>query len=88
VCFWKVGIAMLDREKLEAILRRRFSGATDQQVATAANAIMGLGEEWEEVVKRYYEPGYDGSSDCGNVCCLERDLGGGAEIRVLRRRAI
>ena len=79
---------MLDREKLEAILRRRFSGATDQQVATAANAIMGLGEEWEEVVKRYNEPGYDRSSDCVNVRCLERDLGCGAEIRVLRRRAM
>ena len=79
---------MLDREKLEAILRRRFSGATDQQVATAANAIMGLGEEWEEVLERHYEPGYDRSNDCGNMCCLERDLGDAAEIRVLRRRAM
>jgi hypothetical protein len=33
---------MLDREKLEAILIRRFPGAAPQQVAAAANAIMGL----------------------------------------------
>ena len=33
---------MLDRQKVEAILTRRFPGATDQQVAAAANAIMGL----------------------------------------------
>ena len=33
---------MVDRQTLEAILRRRFAGATDQQVASAANAIMGL----------------------------------------------
>ena len=49
---------MLDRQKIEAILRRRFTGATDQQVATAANAIMGLNEEWEEVADANREFGY------------------------------
>src|SRR5581483_3281004 len=43
--------AMLDRQKLEAILVRRFPGASIGQVAAAANAIMGLGEEWEEIVE-------------------------------------
>jgi hypothetical protein len=33
---------MLDREKVEAILIRRFPGAAPHQVAAAANAIMGL----------------------------------------------
>jgi hypothetical protein len=33
---------MLDRQMLEAILRRRFADATDQAIASAANAIMGL----------------------------------------------
>ena len=33
---------MVDRQMIEAILRRRFAGATDQQIASAANAIMGL----------------------------------------------
>ena len=40
---------MLDRQKIEAILTRRFPGATLAQVAAATNAIMGLDDEWEEV---------------------------------------
>ena len=40
---------MLDRQKVEAILSRRFPGATRDQVAAAANAIMGLSKEPEEV---------------------------------------
>ena len=40
---------MLDRQKVEAILTRRFPGASAVQIAAAANAIMGLKEEWEEV---------------------------------------
>ena len=40
---------MIDRQKVETILRRRFPGATLEQIAVAANAIMGLGDEWEEV---------------------------------------
>ncbi len=63
---------MFDRLKLEAILRRRFAGATDQQVATAANAIMGLEEEWEE-------------SDCRDIGHLLQEFDRGAEFRVLRR---
>ena len=40
---------MLDRQKVETILVRRFPGATSDQVAVSANAIMGLDEEWEEM---------------------------------------
>jgi len=36
---------MLDRQKLEAILTRRFPDAARDQVAAAANAIMGLAKE-------------------------------------------
>jgi hypothetical protein len=39
---------MIDREKLETVLERRFPGATVQQIAAAANAIIGLEDEWEE----------------------------------------
>ena len=49
---WGVGGLMLDRQKLEVILQRRFTGATNQQIAAAANAIMGLSQEWEEVSDR------------------------------------
>jgi hypothetical protein len=40
---------MIDRQKVETILRRRFPGAEWGQIAAAANAIMGLDDEWEEV---------------------------------------
>jgi hypothetical protein len=40
---------MLDRQRVEAILRRRFTGTTDQQVAAAANALMALDRERDEV---------------------------------------
>ena len=65
---------MLDRQKLETILARRFPGATRDQVAVSANAIMGLDEEWEEV-------------QCHDFQALAAQVEEGAEIRVLRRRA-
>ena len=33
---------MIDRQQLESILERRFAGAPLDQIAAAANAIMGL----------------------------------------------
>jgi hypothetical protein len=41
--------SMVDRQKVEAILSCRFPGAARAQLAAAANALMGLPEEWEEV---------------------------------------
>ena len=64
---------MLDRQKLETILVRRFPGATHDQVAVSANAIMGLDEEWEEL-------------QGNDVEALAAKVGEDAEIRVLRRR--
>jgi hypothetical protein len=66
---------MLDRQKVETILIRRFPGASREQVAISANAIMGLGEEWEEV----------GSHD---FLALTVQRTEGAEFRVLRRRPV
>lgn len=40
---------MVDRQKVEAILSCRFPGATRAQLAAAANALMGLPDDWEEV---------------------------------------
>lgn len=40
---------MIDRQKVETILRRRFPGASWSEIATAANAIVGLEDEWQEV---------------------------------------
>ena len=62
---------MLDRQKLEALLSKRFPGSKYDQIAAAANAIMGLDDEWEEV------------ADAGETARGEQDA---IEYRVLRRR--
>lgn len=77
---------MLDRQKLEAILSRRFPGSTSHQVAAAANAIMGLSDEWEEVLHAESQFGYHHSSECGNICYLAREAEDGTEFRLFRRR--
>ena len=43
---------MLNRQNLEAILRRRFPDATEEQRAAAANAVMQLSEESEDAFSR------------------------------------
>jgi hypothetical protein len=77
---------MLDRQKLETILARRFPGSTRQQLAAAANAVMGLADEWEEVLHDERQFGDHFSSECGNVCYLAREAEHGAEFRLFRRR--
>jgi len=77
---------MLDRQKVEAILGRRFTGAARDQVAAAANAIMGLSDEWEEVRHDGHEGGYHLSSECRSGCYLAEDLEPDIEFRVFKRR--
>jgi hypothetical protein len=77
---------MLDRQKLEAILARRFPRSPRDQVAAAANAIMGLTDEWEEVLHDERQFGYHYSSECGNICYLAREAEDGTEFRLFRRR--
>ena len=64
---------MLDRQKVEAILSRRFPDATRAQIAAAANAIMGMDDEWEEL------PGH-------RIGDVAREADRGAELRLFRRR--
>jgi hypothetical protein len=78
---------MLDRQKLETLLSRRFPGAAHNQVAEAANAIMGLADEWEEVVGQEEELGYHFSVQCSDICMLAREVEQGSEFRLFRRRA-
>ncbi len=77
---------MVDREKVETVLLRRFPGASRGQIAAATNAIMGLDDEWEEVVGQEGELGLHFSVQCGDMCHLARELGDGSEFRLLRRR--
>jgi hypothetical protein len=65
--------AMVDRQKVEAILSCRFPGAPRDQLAAAANALMGLSDEWEEVA----------DPDWNAVASRHGDA---VEIRVFRRR--
>ena len=40
---------MIDREKVTTVLLRRFPDASSTDIAAAANAIVGLGHEYEPV---------------------------------------
>ena len=75
----------MDRQKLETLLLRRFPGASSMQVASAANAIMGLADDWEEVGDQTAF-GYRFSGHCADVCSIAREAESGTEFRLLRRR--
>jgi hypothetical protein len=66
---------MIDREKVVAVLRRRFPAASATDVAAAANAIVGLGDEWHPVAE---------TITLADLCdCLRR----GQEFRLFEKRA-
>jgi hypothetical protein len=69
---------MLDREKIVAVLKRRFPGSTPEQIATAANALVGLEDEWMEISLPF------DSEFCRQGCYLEQALNG-REVRVFSR---
>ncbi len=79
---------MIDREKVLAVLSRRFNGAAPEQVAAAANAIVGLDDEWEEVTDREDELGYHYSPGCTDICYLAQQVERGDQFRLFRRRAL
>ena len=77
---------MVDREKVLTVLTRRFAGARPEQVAAAANAIVGLDDEWEDVSGREREMGYNFSPDCCDICYLAQQVERGDQFRIFRRR--
>ena len=77
---------MVDRQKLETLLSRRFPGAGAHQIASAANAIMGLDDEWEEIASESADFGYHFSARCVDICSVAREAEDGAEFRILRRK--
>jgi hypothetical protein len=70
---------MLDREKVVTVLRRRFPGSASEQVAAAANAILGLDDEWDELTAADVSP-------CCDACCLAGDSLRGGRFKVLKKR--
>lgn len=71
---------MLDRERIVTVLKKRFPGAGAIQIAAAANAIVGLEEEWEELTP---PPRW-----CSTGCYLDAAMQHGAELRVFRRLSV
>jgi hypothetical protein len=68
------------------VLHKRFPGAAPEQVAAAANAIVGLEEEWDDVTEHEPEFGYHFSMQCADICYVAEQAQHGAEFRVFRRR--
>lgn len=73
---------MPDREKVLAVLRKRFPQASASEVAAAANAIVGLGTEWREVeaFERELLP-----ESCDDPQCLAARLRVGGQFKLLER---
>ena len=77
---------MVDRERVLAVLNRRFPGSLPEQLAAAANAIVGLDDEWEDVTDRQEEFGYNFSPHCSDICYLAQQVERGDQFRIFRRR--
>jgi hypothetical protein len=78
---------MLDREKVVAVLKRRFPGSALEQVAAAANAIVGMDDEWEDVSPPGINWTADSRGPCRDGCYLRRIAGGRAMLKVHRRKS-
>lgn len=78
---------MVDREKVLTVLAKRFPDAAPVEVAAAANAIVGLEQDWEEVTDRECELGYHYSATCSDICYLAQQAERGDTFRLFRKRA-
>jgi hypothetical protein len=79
---------MIDREKVLVVLQKRFPGSSPDQIAGAANAIVGLDDEWIDVSDREPQMGYHFSVQCGEICFLADQIQQGGQFRLLMRRPI
>jgi hypothetical protein len=76
---------MIDREKVLTVLRRRFPGATPSDLAAAANAIVGLPDEWEDITAVEPDLSAHFALRCGERCVVSQP-GDEIEFRLYRRR--
>jgi hypothetical protein len=72
---------MINRQKLETLLSRRFPGSTCDQIAIAANAIMCMDGEWEEVGPRR-SSATAMLVQCPEISALAREAEARAEFRL------
>lgn len=77
---------MIDREKVVTVLRRRFPGARPEDVAAAANAIVGLEDEWEDVTALEPDLLAHFRQACGDGCYLS-STPASTRFRLFRFRA-
>jgi hypothetical protein len=78
---------MIDREKVVTVLRRRFPAAGADQIAAAANAIVGLDDEWEDITSLEPDLATHLRHACGDGCYLA-GLPSDTRFRLLRHRAM
>ena len=76
---------MIDREKVLAVLQKRFPGSSPEDRAAAANAIVGLGDEWEDVTARQPETRYCAAIHCSESCFIADQRLQGYELRILMK---
>jgi hypothetical protein len=77
---------MVNREATLAVLRQWFPNAPQDDVDGAANAIVALPDEWEEVTSKEEELGYHYSPKCVEICYLADQVDCGAQFRLFRKR--
>jgi hypothetical protein len=73
---------MVDRHKVLSVLRKR----SRRKVAGAANAIIGPGDDWEEVAWDDPEVACAGPIPAGERRCLVDDIRQGTECHLFRTR--
>jgi hypothetical protein len=76
---------MIDREKVLAVLHKRFPGSSLEERAAAANAIVGLTDEWVDVTARQPAMNHCASVHCAESCFIADQREQGFELRILMR---
>ena len=76
---------MINREKVLSVLQKRFPGASPDQLAAAANAIVGLPDEWVDVTARQPILDHYSVAHCAESCFIADQRQQGFEFRILMK---